>query len=61
MTFQAISAATPLVSEMQYVPMDDVSEARRYNEMQGRHEDNPEGLSNEFDELDRDAFGGVFS
>lgn len=60
MTFQAISAATPLISEMEYVPMDDVSEARRYEEMQGLREDNPEGLSHEYDELDRDAFGGVF-
>ena len=48
-----------MISEMEYVPMDDVSEARRYEEMQGRHETNPEGLSNEYDELDRDAFGGV--
>lgn len=60
MTFQAISAATPLISDMEYVPMDDVSEARRYDKLNGHHEENPEGLSHEFDELDRDAFGGVF-
>ena len=60
MTVQMLSAAEAsqvLVSEP--VAMDDISEARRWEEMHGLTPDNPEGLSNDFDELDRDAFGGV--
>ena len=60
MTYQALQVMSDpsLVSDS--VGMDDVSEALRYEESRGLGSDNPEGLSNEYDELDRDAFGGVF-
>ena len=61
MTYQAISAVSLPSEPSVFVGMDDVSEALRWDEMQGRVPENPEGLSNEYDELDRDAFGGVFT
>ena len=58
MTFQALQAGSQLVSEpVAYVPMDDVSIAQRREEFLGAEHD--EGLSYEFDELDRDAFNGA--
>lgn len=58
MTFQALQAGSQLVSEpMGYVPMDDVALATRREEFLGAEHD--EGLSHEFDQLDRDAFGGA--
>lgn len=58
MTFQALQAGSQLVSEPTgYYSMDDVSEAIRREEALGIPHD--EGLSHEFDELDRDAFGGA--
>lgn len=58
MTFQALQAGSQLTFEPQgYVPMDDVAEAIRREELLGAEHD--EGLSHEFDQLDRDAFGGI--
>ena len=56
MTVQALSVASPnLSSSIPYVSMTDEAEAERYDELTGR-----EKADNEFDELDRDGFAGVF-
>lgn len=59
MTFQALAAVSPSDTGPAIVGTDDLSEALRWEQMQGHTPG--EGLSDEYDELDRDAFGGVFT
>lgn len=57
MTVQALAAAVSISDPPTYVSFTDEEEARRYREQHGQQE----GLDDDgYDQLDRDAFGGVF-
>jgi hypothetical protein len=54
MTLQAISAVSAFSPPAAYVSMTDEEEAKRYNDLTSGETDDG------YDQLDRDAFGGVF-
>lgn len=56
MTVQALAAASSFSKPAEYVSMIDEAEAERYRDLTKRDGIDDDG----YDQLDRDAFGGVF-